>query len=71
MTFIFNASPTIILAKAGYLDAVVEMATTIMIPGAVADEINRTDDALDAARLWLERPESCGLLRRDVPAASS
>ena len=56
MTLVFNASPLIVLAKAGLLDDWVGLGSPCLVPQAVADEICRVDDALDPARVWLEKP---------------
>ena len=55
MTLVFNASPLIVLAKAGLLDDCVGLGDPCIVPQAVVDEICRVDDALDPARVWLER----------------
>lgn len=54
MTFIFNASPLIVLAKAGLIDRFLVLADSVMIPQAVAAEISQCDDPRDPARLWVE-----------------
>lgn len=41
MTLVFNASPVIVLAKAGLLEKVLGMADKVIIPQRVADEIAR------------------------------
>ena len=56
MILVFNASPVIVLAKAGLLDDLVGLGDPAIVPQAVVDEIGRVDDAMDAARLWLEKP---------------
>jgi len=53
MTLVFNASPLIVLAKSGLLEATIELADRLMIPKAVFDEVNRHDDPADAASIWL------------------
>jgi predicted nucleic acid-binding protein len=58
MTLVFNASPVIVLAKAGLLEKVLGMADKVIIPQRVADEIARGGDPTDPAALWLNRPES-------------
>ena len=44
MTLVFNASPIIVLAKAGLLDPILELASQVIIPRSVADEISRFND---------------------------
>ncbi|MFA6177244.1 MAG: DUF3368 domain-containing protein [Phycisphaerae bacterium] len=62
MTLVFNASPVIILAKAGLLEKVFGLAARVIIPHPVADEIARCGDPSDAAALWLDKPESSAYL---------
>ena len=69
MTLVFNASPLIVLAKAGYLDAVSPLAKTILIPKPVAEEIARVDDPTDAARFWIEQPAHESFVR-EAPSES-
>lgn len=54
MTLVFNASPVIVLAKAGLLEAICAVGDSVQIPHAVVDEILRADDANDPAKLWFE-----------------
>ena len=54
MTLVFNASPVIVLAKAGLLEAISAVGDSVKIPQAVVDEIQRADDANDPAKLWFE-----------------
>ena len=56
MILVFNASPVIVLAKAGLLNQIVPLAEQIIIPQAVVDEVLRVDDPADPARMSLERP---------------
>jgi len=49
MTLVFNASPIIVLAKAGLLDSILRLATQVIIPRSVADEIACFNDPADAA----------------------
>ena len=62
MTLVFNASPVIVLAKAGLLEKVFGMATKVIIPQPVADEIARCGDPSDPAALWLNGPESSSFI---------
>jgi hypothetical protein len=49
MTFVFNASPLIVLAKAGLLERILELPQGGLIPNAVACEVRNCDDpAVDA-----------------------
>lgn len=54
MTLIFNASPVIVLAKAGLLETISAVGDSLKIPQAVVDEIQRVDDVNDPAKLWFE-----------------
>lgn len=54
MTLVFNASPVIVLAKAGLLETLSALGSPSMIPQAVVDEILDVDDPTDPARLWFE-----------------
>jgi predicted nucleic acid-binding protein len=53
VTLIFNASPLIILAKAGLMDVVCGLAETLWVPSQVAAEIHQKPDPNDPARVWL------------------
>lgn len=68
-TIVFNASPLIVLAKAGLLQTVLALPEEVVVPRAVADEIKRCDDPSDAACNWLESPGASALLR-DAPNVS-
>ena len=68
MTLVFNASPVIVLAKAELLEKVFRMATKVIIPQPVADEIARCVDSSDPAVLWLNKPESSSYLLNAPPA---
>jgi predicted nucleic acid-binding protein len=52
---VLNASPLIILARAGYLDLLVKLVSPVVIPRAVATEIN-AGPAEDPAVGFLARP---------------
>lgn len=56
MTLVFNASPLIVLAKAGLLDRILALADRIFIPRPVALEISRFNNPSDAACAWLGSP---------------
>ncbi|MCW1885192.1 DUF3368 domain-containing protein [Luteolibacter flavescens] len=53
MTLVINASPLIVLSKAGLMDIVLNLATELVIPEPVALEINRAKNPLDPARTWI------------------
>jgi predicted nucleic acid-binding protein len=53
MTLVFNASPLIILAKAGLLECVLPLANQVWIPQAVAEEILQAKDSGDPASRWI------------------
>lgn len=67
MTFVFNASPMIVLAKAGLLDRITQLADSIMVPQEVADEITQYGDPNDPAICWMASHSS---LIIQSPAAS-
>jgi len=69
MTLVFNASPIIVLAKAGLLDSILRLATQVIIPRSVADEIACFNDPADAACIWLDKPLASSFLC-DAPATS-
>lgn len=52
MTLVFNASPVIVLAKAGLLRPLLLLGSPSLIPQAVVEEILKTDDPSDPARQW-------------------
>jgi predicted nucleic acid-binding protein len=54
MTLVFNASPLIVLAKAGLIDRFLALADSVIIPGPVMAEVCRVDDQRDPARLWMQ-----------------
>lgn len=56
MTLVFNASPLIVLAKAGLLDRILMLTDSIFIPRPVALEIIRFDNPSDPASAWLGSP---------------
>ncbi|MFP4353423.1 MAG: DUF3368 domain-containing protein [Puniceicoccaceae bacterium] len=62
MTFVFNASPLIVLAKAGLLEQMIELPERVMIPSAVAREVSNCSDPDDPALAWLQRPEAAAYL---------
>jgi predicted nucleic acid-binding protein len=70
VTLVFNASPVIILAKAGLLDQLAALGNHVIVPQAVIEEVTRIDNPGDPARIWLENP-SCSVLRPASPPISS
>jgi predicted nucleic acid-binding protein len=54
VTLVFNASPVIVLAKAGLLETLSALGSPALIPQAVVDEILKVNDPMDPARLWFE-----------------
>jgi len=54
MTLVFDASPLIVLAKAGLIDRFLGLAESVVIPAPVASEVSRVDDPADPARLWIQ-----------------
>ena len=62
MTFVFNASPLIVLAKAGLLHEVMSLGDKVIIPDAVALEIGAVDDMSDPSRLWVNSPATAHLI---------
>lgn len=69
MTLVFNASPVIVLAKAGLLEKIIGMAGRVIIPQPVAEEIKQGKDRSDPAALWLNRPESLSCIVSAPPAS--
>lgn len=53
MTLVFNASPLIVLAKAGLLDRLLPLGDGVWIPEAVANEIGAAKDPGDPASCWI------------------
>ncbi len=52
---VLNASPLIVLARAGYLDLVPKLASSVVVPRAVATEVT-AGPAEDAAVKFLAKP---------------
>ena len=69
MTFVFNASPLIVLAKADLWERVLQLPERVFVPNAVALEVSNCKDPHDPARLWLQRPEAVAYLQ-DAPLVS-
>jgi predicted nucleic acid-binding protein len=65
MTLVCNASPIIVLARAELLEAILRLATRVVIPMSVADEITRFNDPSDAACIWLGKPVASSFLWAD------
>lgn len=55
MILVFNASPVIVLAKAGLLDQFCRLGEPSVIPQTVVDEVLRVSDPADPARVWFEK----------------
>ncbi|MGO9313313.1 MAG: DUF3368 domain-containing protein [Syntrophobacteraceae bacterium] len=51
--WVVNASPLITLAKIGQVSLLHELCEEIVIPAGVNEEINRTPDENDPARMWM------------------
>ncbi len=66
MILVFNASPVIVLAKAGLLNVFAGMGKPAIIPQAVLDEVLNVEDSMDPARLWFGNSQS---LMEVVPTA--
>lgn len=66
MILVFNASPVIVLAKAGLLDVFAGMGNPAIIPQSVLDEVLNVEDPMDPARLWFGATQS---LMEVVPTA--
>ena len=64
MILVFNASPVIVLAKAGLLERFLRLGEPVIIPQVVVDEILNVEDPLDPARVWCEQGAT---LMRVVP----
>lgn len=69
MTLIFNASPLIVLTKAGLIDPVLALADRVLIPRPVAWEIAQFNHPADAACAWIGSPVAKALIA-DPPATS-
>jgi hypothetical protein len=54
---VLNASPFIVLARAGYLDLLPKLVTGVLIPRAVVTEV-LAGPATDAAAEFLRKPSS-------------
>lgn len=67
MILVVNASPLIVLSKAGLMDTALELATDLIIPEPVAEEISRAKDPADPAICWLSRQSG---LRKPSPVPS-
>ena len=59
--WVVNASPIIVLAKAGHAHLLSDLTDEIVTPQRVIDEINAPEPADDPARLVIQfSPASCG-----------
>lgn len=55
MILVCNASPLIVLAKAGLLDLLTGLCPGLRIPRSVAEEVSCINDPADPAQLWLSK----------------
>lgn len=67
MIVVFNASPLIVLSKAGLIDKVIAPSWVPVIPQPVVDEIRAGPD--DPAKAWISRPPASTWVRQS-PVAS-
>lgn len=51
--WVVNASPLITLAKIGWVSLLHELCEELAIPAGVAEEINRSPDENDPAKIWM------------------
>lgn len=70
MTVVFNASPLIVLCKAGLADKVIAPTWVPVIPQPVADEITAVAEPTDPAKTWVTRPPASTWIRQ-APEVSS
>lgn len=66
MILVINASPLIVLSKAGLMDVVLKLASDLVIPEPVAHEVAQAKDPTDPAKTWLGN--QAHLLRPSPPA---
>lgn len=69
MTAIFNASPLIVLSKAGLADKVLTSLWNPVIPQSVVDEITAVSNPHDPSKAWITRPPA-SLWIRQAPTIS-
>ncbi len=67
MILVFNASPVIVLAKAGLLEKFVRLGEPSIVPQVVMEEILRAADPMDPARLWFADSNSMMEVVPSVP----
>ena len=53
MILVINASPLIVLSKAGLMDAILELLSDLVIPEPVAHEVAQAKDPTDPAKIWM------------------
>jgi predicted nucleic acid-binding protein len=68
-TFVFNASPLIVLAKADLLGQMLKLPECVLIPRTVAREVMTCNDPYDPANVWLRGGAAASYLR-DYPQVS-
>lgn len=66
MILVFNASPVIVLAKAGLLEPFAKLGDPSIVPQMVVEEILKANDPLDPACAMFRAPQS---LMEVIPAA--
>jgi predicted nucleic acid-binding protein len=66
MILVVNASPLIVLSKAGLMDLILGLATELIIPEPVAHEVSQAKDPADPAKSWLMKEG--GLVKLSAPA---
>lgn len=64
-TYVLNASPIIVLAKAGFLEPVLKLPGRIWIPSVVAREVQDCKDPLDPASSWLKTADANAFLHAE------
>lgn len=66
--WVVNASPLIILGKLSKIELLIKLTDTLVVPEAVAKEIEQGDDN-DPAKLWLEK-EGAEFVRETKPLST-
>ena len=68
MTLVFNASPLIVLSKAGLLETLRPLASQIQVPQSVIDEVLAGKTRPDPVLSWIERHQE--FIRPDPPIST-